>query len=91
MIRVRSVEPDADYILRLTFTDGTERVLDMTPYLLGPIFEPVRSDRAFFEAVRVDPELGTIVWPNGADVCPDVLYEDLRPVAWEAESVSAAR
>jgi len=79
MIRVRFVEPEAGFNLRLTFTDGTVRVLDMMPYLRGPIFEPVRSNRAFFEAVRVDPELGTIVWPNGADVCPDVLYEGLDP------------
>jgi len=91
MVRVRSVEPEEDHNLRLTFTDGTERVLDMTPYLQGPIFEPVRSNRAFFEAVRVDPELGTIVWPNGADVCPDVLYEGLEPVAWERATASAAR
>ncbi|MBI3809853.1 MAG: DUF2442 domain-containing protein, partial [Nitrospirae bacterium] len=37
----------------------------------GPVFEPIRNDPAFFQAVRV--EAGTVVWPNGADLCPDVL------------------
>jgi len=61
--------------LRLGFTDGTQGDVDLTQYLWGPVFEPVVRDRAMFEAVRVDPELGTIVWPNGADMDPDVLYE----------------
>lgn len=91
MVRVRAVEPGEGFNLRLTFTDGTEKTLDMTPYLLGPVFEPVRQDRGFFESVGVDPDLGTIVWPNGADVCPDVLYEGLRPVAWEEEAIPATR
>lgn len=53
----------------------------------GPIFDRVRTDRAFFEAVVVDRELGTIVWPNGADIDPDVLYGAARP-AWMEQEMS---
>lgn len=40
---------------------------DVERYLRGPVFEPLKEDRVLFEAVVVDPELGTVVWPNGAD------------------------
>ena len=83
MVRIRSVVPLEDFQVRLGFTDGTERVIDLAPYLNGPVFEPLKQDREVFRSVRVDEELGTIVWPNGADICPDVLYESLTPAAWE--------
>lgn len=83
MVRVRSVVPLEDFKVRLGFTDDTERVIDLTPYLKGPVFEPLKQDRHVFRSVRVDDELGTIVSPNGADICPDVLYESLAPAAWE--------
>jgi hypothetical protein len=79
MVRVERVAQLVGYRLRVGFTDGTERVVDVGPYLRGPIFQPVRTDRAFFESVEVDRELGTIVWPNGADIDPDVLYGVARP------------
>lgn len=65
------------YRLRLTFADGLVKVLDLEATLLGevgPVFEPLR-DPAFFARVRVDFELGTIVWPNGADLAPDTLHK----------------
>lgn len=89
MVRIRSVVPLEGYCVRLGFTDGTERTIDLAPFLRGPVFEPLREDPAVFRSVQVDPELGTIVWPNGADICPDVLYEGLTPMAWEEESSSA--
>jgi len=82
MIRIRSVMPLEDFRVKLTFTDGSEREVDLAPYLHGPVFEPLKKDREIFRSVRVDDELGTIVWPNGADICPDVLYESLTPAAW---------
>jgi hypothetical protein len=82
VVRVQAVTPLENFQVRLTFTDGTEREVDLAPYLRGPIFEPLRYDRAFFQSVRVDEQLGTIVWPNGADICPDVLYWGREPVAW---------
>ena len=81
MIRVHSVSPLQGFHLRVEFTDGTERDIDVETYLRGPVFEPVRQDRSVFEAVSVDPDLGVIVWPNGADIDPDVLYGRFEP-AW---------
>jgi hypothetical protein len=83
LVRVRAVTPLEGYSVRLGFTDGSEKVVDLAPYLRGPIFEPLIADSALFRAVRVDPQLGTIVWPNGADIDPDVLYHGRTPAAWE--------
>jgi len=63
-----------DYRLHLEFEDGVEGVVDLAHQLsFRGIFEPMR-DAAYFARVRVDPELGTVAWPNGADLDPDVLY-----------------
>jgi hypothetical protein len=82
LVRISTVVPLGGYRVRLGFTDGSEREVDLEPYLRGPIFEPVRHDPALFDAVEVDRELGTIVWPNGADIDPDVLYHGRQPAAW---------
>ncbi|MBI3979306.1 MAG: DUF2442 domain-containing protein [Chloroflexi bacterium] len=84
MIRVRAVEPLDDFRVRLEFTNNTSRVIDLEPFFHGPIFEPIRRDQRLFRAVRVDPELGTIVWPNGADIDPDVLSGERIPSWLEA-------
>lgn len=63
-----------DYRLHLRFEDGVEGVVDLAPDLsFRGVFEPLR-DPAYFALVRVDAELGTVTWPNGADLDPDVLY-----------------
>ncbi len=87
MIRIRAVEPLDGFTVRLHFTDGTEKMIDLEPYLHGPIFEPLRNDPAFFRSVRVDSQLGTIVWDNGADIDPDVLYQNLTP-AWMDQALA---
>jgi hypothetical protein len=74
---IRTVEHLGGYRLRLTFADGPTGDVDLTDKFdghLGPMFEPLR-DVAYFARVAVDAELGTIVWPNGADLAPDVLHE----------------
>jgi hypothetical protein len=76
LARVNSVEPLEGYKLRVTFTDGVIRVVDFQNDLKGPIFEPLK-DLTLFRQVKV--EAGTLVWPNGADVCPDVLYYEGIP------------
>lgn len=81
MVRVKAVRPLEGFKLEVEFTDGTDRVIDVGRYLRGPIFEPIRRDRAMFEKVRVDDDLGVLVWPNGADIDPDVLY-GLHEPAW---------
>jgi hypothetical protein len=77
--RIRSVEPLDGFVLRLSFDDGTEREVDLAGELWGLMFEPLRANPNLFRQVRVDEELGTIVWPNGADMDPDVLHGDFKP------------
>jgi len=60
--------------LRLTFSDGTRKRVNLLPLLDGPIFEPLR-DLAYFARVVIDPVAGTVVWPNEADFAPEALYE----------------
>ena len=75
----RAVEPLDGFVLRLSFYDGTEREVDLEDELWGEVFEPLRENRQLFCQVSVDVELGTIVWPNGADMDPDVLHGDFEP------------
>ena len=67
--------------VRLGFADGSVRVVDLTPFLWGPALERLATDDALFGAVAVDPVAGTIVWPNGADLDPDVLHGDYEPAS----------
>jgi len=87
MVRVKSVQVVEQWTVQLEFTDGTRKILDLQPFLHGPIFEPLRSDPEQFRTVHVDQQLGTIVWNNGADIDPDVLYGSLTP-AWMAEELT---
>lgn len=79
-MNITDVEVLHDHVVRLRFADGAERTVDLDPYLHGPVFAGIRSDLAHFAKVEVDPAAGTITWPNGADLAPDVLY-DGRPSA----------
>jgi hypothetical protein len=89
MVRIQAVEPLEKFKVHLKFTDGTQKDIDLEPYLHGPIFEPLRNDPALFRSVRVDKELGTIVWDNGADMDPDVLYDSSLLPAWMVEEERA--
>ena len=81
MARVTAVNILDGFIVRLTFADGAENRVDLEPFLKGRIFGPLR-DPARFREVRADPDLDTIAWPNGADICPDVLYYWPDQVPW---------
>jgi hypothetical protein len=70
----------ARYIVELTFENGETKVIDLEPLLQGPVFEPLVRHYELFMQLRVDPEAGTIVWPNGADVSPRTLYQRSRDV-----------
>jgi hypothetical protein len=83
MVRVQTVGCRDGFIVELGFTDGTSQVIDLDPYLRGPVFERHRADPAFFRTVTVDPRAGTIVWPNDTDIDPDVLRWGLRPACWD--------
>lgn len=83
--RIVAVEVVVDRVLRLTFADGLVKTVDVGPLMRGPIFEPMREDLAEFGKVTIDPEWDTVVWPNGADMCPDLLYYDRAP-AWAEDA-----
>ena len=72
--RVRSFKIEAPYTLRVEFDDGTEHVIDFQPILAGALFGPLR-DLTVFNQVRIDPEVHTLVWPNGADFDPATLHD----------------
>jgi len=68
------VQPLEDYRLHVRFEDGIEGVIDLVNLVkFSGVFGPLR-DRQYFLQVSVNPDLGTICWPNGADLDPDVLY-----------------
>jgi hypothetical protein len=72
--RVRSFVIAGPYTLRVTFDDDSEQVINFEPVLRGERFGPLR-DVALFEQVRVDLEVRTLVWPNGADFDPATLHD----------------
>lgn len=88
LVRIESVGVLSGFEVCLGFTDGTQRVIDLEPYLHGPIFEPVRTNPAMFRSVYVDKRMGTVVWPNGADIDPDVLYHGRTPAWMEDDYMS---
>ena len=81
MVRVKALRHVRDFVVEFTFTDDSKRDIDLDKYLWGPIFQPLRDDPALFRRFKV--KYGTITWPNGADIDPDVLYLGLTPAAWE--------
>jgi hypothetical protein len=74
LVRISAVEPRHNFVVRLTFTDGTVSDVDLEPLIWGPVFKRQRQDPDFFRRVTVDPISGTIAWPNDTDLDPDVLY-----------------
>jgi hypothetical protein len=84
LVRIQSVKALENFTVHLEFTDGTSRDVDLEPFLRGKVFESIRANPEIFRAVKVDKRMGTIVWENGADIDPDVLYHNLKP-AWAEE------
>ncbi len=66
-----------DYQIWLKFNDDAEGVVDLSKELWGGMFEPLK-DLSLFSQVKLDTELDTIVWPNGADLAPEFLHELLQ-------------
>lgn len=83
LVRVRAVESLDNYSVRVEFEDGTQKELDLKPYLRGPIFTAILDDLVVFKSMKVQD--GTITWDNGADIDPDVLYYDELKPAWMEE------
>ena len=74
IVHVAAVEVVGAHALHLRFEDGAAGIVDMSAWPWRGVFEPLR-DPDFFGQVRLDEELGTIVWPNGADLAPETLHE----------------
>jgi uncharacterized protein DUF2442 len=72
--RVTSFELLPPYALRVTFDDGTRQTIDFEDILAGDLYRPLR-DLSVFNQVRIDPEVHTLVWPNGADFDPETLHD----------------
>jgi Protein of unknown function (DUF2442)/Domain of unknown function (DUF4160) len=77
LVDISGVEVIGTYRLRLAFADGTVGKVDFGGREWRGVFEQLR-DPAYFAQVAVNPESGTIAWPNGADMAPEPLYEEAR-------------
>ncbi len=79
--RVASFQIVGAYTLSVRFDDDTEQVIDFRPVLAGELYGPLRA-LSLFDQVRIDAEVHTLVWPNGADFDPATLHD------WPAHSDS---
>jgi|APFre7841882654_1041346.scaffolds.fasta_scaffold354708_2 hypothetical protein len=73
MVDLADFEIVGPYTLRIVFEDGAERIINFEPVLYGYYYAALR-DLDFFNQVSLDPEVHTLVWPNGADFDPATLY-----------------
>lgn len=80
ILHVKEAKYLRDYIVWLRFNDGAEGEIDLKNELDGPVFEQLK-DLGEFRKFRVDPDIETIVWDNGADLAPEFLYENMRMLA----------
>lgn len=72
--KVVSFQIAGPYTLRIRFEDDVEQTIDFRPVLFGDLYGPLR-DISVFNQVRIDPEVHTLVWPNGADFDPAALHD----------------
>ena len=85
LIRIVAVKPVTGFVVHLRLTNGEEVERDLTRLLNGPVFDSIRTDEALFRQVQASE--GTLVWPGGADLCPDmVIWGGLPP----SDAVSCA-
>lgn len=82
---ITAAQPLENYRLHLRFEDGKEGIVDLSRSLtFQGVFTPLR-DPAYFAQVQVDSESGTVTWPNGVDLDPDVLYAEVtgEPISFD--------
>jgi hypothetical protein len=77
LARVIDARHAGGYRVWLRFADGLSGEIDLERELWGPVFDPLK-EVAEFAKLRVEPDLGTIVWPNGADLAPEFLHDELE-------------
>ena len=82
-----AVEYLGEYRVRLKFSDGINKEVDLSAELYGEVFEPLRVVEQFRQ-FYLNPETGTLEWPTGADFAPEYLYEigvPVAPLGWQPE------
>lgn len=77
MLHITTAKYLSDYKLWVTFDDGSSGEVDLSNELKGSVFEALK-DLTVFKQVVVDPDLETVVWPNGADLAPEFLKDLLN-------------
>ena len=73
---VINAEYRGGYRIHLRFNDNSEKTIDFSGWLEGPVFEPLKNPD-YFRRFFIDG--GTVAWPNGADIAPETLYESSEP------------
>jgi hypothetical protein len=84
---ITEVTPVSHGVLRLVFADGLTGEVEVLARMRGPVFDRARTQAGFSRAT-LDGESGTVVWPGGADLAPDVLYERVRSGVWPQHRVT---
>ena len=79
-LHVREARYLRDYVIWLRFNDGAEGEVDLTEELEGEVFEPLK-ELSRFTRFRVDPDMQTLIWDNGADMAPEFLYSKMKVLA----------
>lgn len=77
MQQVVAVTAKERYVICVRFADGVEGTIDLSPLIGHGVFAQL-ADQDIFAQVHVDPITHTVAWPQGIDLCPDTLYEDIR-------------
>jgi len=85
---ITAVEVVRHGVLRLTFADGLAGEVSVLDRMRGPVFEDARNPEGFLKA-EADDETGTVVWPGGADLAPDTLYERISSGTWPDSRAAA--
>ena len=80
ILHVKEAKYLHDYVIWLRFNNGIEGEIDLSDELEGEVFGPLK-DLSIFKSFRVDPDLQTIVWENGADLAPEFLFENIKILA----------
>ena len=80
ILHVREAKYLHDYVIRLRFNNDAEGEIDLEEELEGEVFEPLK-DLEKFKSFKIDPDLQTIVWDNGADLAPEFLYDNMKVLA----------
>jgi hypothetical protein len=79
-LHVREAKYLHDYVVWIRFNDGAEGEIDLESELEGEVFGPLK-DLDLFRRFRVDTEIETLVWENGADLAPEFLYDNMNVCA----------